>query len=182
MADAVAHLHAPWVTMNETSTLPLTPPLSVPILSTGGPQPPLMTSTATKRTNSTLNPVKAGVSLEGTSVVSIFYVPTGSQTTLMVATGEPSSRPSVPLAGYRTLTDAADTRTTSTAAGPTLVAATDTPTRSGSVTASASATDATTTDAADSGARANFGAAPLTLVWGCMIVVATALGHGLPVL
>ena len=137
-----------------------------------------------------MNPVKAGVSLEGTSVVSINYVPTGTQTTLMVATGQPSTTASVPLAGYRTLTglDDDDDDPSSTAASLTLVAATGTPTRFGSGDASPSATETSATDGAastespDSGALSGHRGASRALMGGCAIAVIATLGYGIPIL
>ena len=191
MTDAVAHLHVPWLNMNGTSTtisLVSPPPLSM--TSAAAPLSPPASLSATGRKNGTPNPIKVGVSLEGTSVVSIFYVPTGTQTTLMVATGEPSTTPSIPLAGYRTLTGLDNADSSSTATSPTLVAATGTPTRFGSGGADHSATEASATeaattdsaDSADSGALSGPRAAPRALVGGCMIATIVTLGYGIPVL
>lgn len=97
---AVANAGAPWIRSNGTSTaLSMAHPETTS--SVLGPKP--------------WEPINAAISyVDTTSIVSIFYEPTGSMTTLIVATGEPTAEDTPPRAGFRTSTATTSTATTIT--------------------------------------------------------------------
>ena len=97
----VINAQAPYLRTNETT--PIVSALPRPHSSTTTVSS--LPSTTSAPQSATLEPIKAGVSyVDTTSIVSIFYTPTGSMTTLMVAPGEPTAE-AIPGAGSRTSPD-----------------------------------------------------------------------------